>query len=573
MIKFYIIFNFYIKKENNKIFSEYSKISLKIKGEGENSILGNNLEYNFRGIIYLNQVFINGDKQNTTYYKYFFNKSDNLVELIWDDNIKSFYYMFYECKNITEINLSNFDASQITNMGRIFSFCSSSTSIDLSNFNTSKVQYMNGMFSGCSSLTSLDLSNFDTSQVENISGMFSSCLSLTSIDLSNFNTSKVQYMNGMFSGCSSLTSLDLSNFYISQVREMEAMFINCKNLEYINLMNFNTRQTISFSDMFSNIQKNAVICINKNITNQNLFQSIKNIRCHVIDCSNDWKLKQKKIIYNKNIYECVESCDNNTQYKYEYNGNCLENCPNGFLYENNSNVINKCKCELDKCLLCPQVALNYNLCTQCNVNYYPKENDPLNMGEYINCYNETEEGYYLDNNLFKKCYYTCKTCNIGGNNEIHNCLNCHNYYSFKIEKNNYFNCYENCSYYYYFDNENNYHCTLNLSCPEEYPKLIDHKNECIKYNIKDILKHLIIDNERNGTKKSNEEEIKFYDNILKKIEDEFTSDDYDTSNIDNGQDEIIKTEKITTTLTTSENQRNNKNNNMTKIDLGECEAI
>ena len=40
-----------------------------------------------------------------------------------------------------------------------------------------------------------------------------------------------------------------------------------------------------------------------------------------------------------------------------------------------------------------------------------------------------------------------------------------------------------------------------------------------------------------------------------------------------GNDEIIKTDKFIATLTTTENQRNNRNNNMTSIDLGECETL
>ena len=51
-------------------------------------------------------------------------------------------------------------------------------------------------------------------------------------------------------------------------------------------------------------------------------------------------------------------------------------------------------------------------CTKCNENYYPLENDYLNIEKYFNCYNETPNGYYLDINnlLYKKCYYTCETC-------------------------------------------------------------------------------------------------------------------------------------------------------------------
>ena len=84
-----------------------------------------------------------------------------------------------------------------------------------------------------------------------------------------------------------------------------------------------------------------------------------------------------------------------------------------------------------------------NLCTKCNIGYYPKENDIKNLGEYINCYNETEEGYYLDINIYKKCYYTCKTCEIKGNDKYHNCLICNSNYTFEININNYKNCYEN----------------------------------------------------------------------------------------------------------------------------------
>ena len=58
------------------------------------------------------------------------------------------------------------------------------------------------------------------------------------------------------------------------------------------------------------------------------------------------------------------------------------------------------------------------------------------------------------------------------------------------------------------------------------------------------------------------EEIEYYDNLLKNIENGFTNNYYDTSNLDNGQDEILKTEKVTITLTTVENQKNNTNTNM-----------
>ena len=262
------------------------------------------------------------------------------------------------------------------------------------------------------------------------------------------------------------------------------------------------------------------------------------------------------------------------QYKYEYNGICIERCPKELLYDENNNKLNIYKCVLEQCLICPKVASYLNLCIKCETNYYPKESDINNLGEYINCYNDTPEGYYLDitNKLYKKCYNTCKTCNMGGNILTHNCLECDNNLLFKVNVNNFLNCYENCEYYYYFDNDYNFHCTNNYSCPKEYPKLIKNKTECIKYNIEEIINNILINNTINKDDISKEEEIKYYDNILKIIENEFTSDNYDTTNIDKGQDNIIKSGKITTTLTTTENQKNNINNNITRLDLGECET-
>ena len=92
--------------------------------------------------------------------------------------------------------------------------------------------------------------------------------------------------------------------------------------------------------------------------------------------------------------------------------------------------------------------------------------------------------------------------------------------------------------------------------------------ECNKKN-KNFIENLEINRTENMSK---EEEIAYYDYLLKKIEEEFI-DNYDTSKLDNGEDEYITTEKITWTFTTLENQRKNINNNMTTIDLGECEAL
>ena len=173
----------------------------------------------------------------------------------------------------------------------------------------------------------------------------------------------------------------------------------------------------------------------------------------------------------------------------------------------------------------------------------------------------------MKESIYKKCYNSCEKCEIEGNNTMHNCLECNNDNPVKVKINNnlnYSNCYKNCSHYYYFDIYNNHHCTINSSCPEEYPKL--EEMECkLSNKVKNAIKNLINDEQ------SKKEEIKYYDTILKNIEDIFTSKIYNTSDLVNGNDEIIEMEKMKVILTTTENQKNNINSDMTNIDLGECE--
>ena len=183
-------------------YFQYSKISLKVKGEGYNTILGtdSNIDTNnnFNGMNFLIEIKINGKTEATKKKMYYFNELDNSVDLIWNDNIDNCDNMFYECENITEIDLSGFITTKVASMGRMFFSCISLTSINLSNFKTSKVTIMSFMFYNCSKLTSIDVSSFRTPKVTKTDRMFSYCLSLRSLDITHFDTSNVNDMKVMF---------------------------------------------------------------------------------------------------------------------------------------------------------------------------------------------------------------------------------------------------------------------------------------------------------------------------------------------------------------------------------------
>lgn len=151
-------------------------------------------------------------------------------------------------------------------MSEMFYQCSSLTNLDLSTFNTSKVTDMSDMFFQCSSLTDLDLSKFDTSEVTDMYSMFADCYSLTSIDVSTFDTRKVTDMSYMFSGIydvmqlNNIIGLNNPNFDTSEVENMEGMFCNT-SFQQLDLSNFNTNKVTNMAYMFYGCQQLSTITV------------------------------------------------------------------------------------------------------------------------------------------------------------------------------------------------------------------------------------------------------------------------------------------------------------------------
>ena len=141
--------------------------------------------------------------------------------------------------NITSLNLSTWDTSNVTDMSNMFYNCGNLISLEgIKNWDTSNVTDMYCMFYNCGKLTSLEgIKNWDTSKVTAMSYMFSNCSSLMSLDLSGWDTSSVVAMQSMFYNCNKLTSLDLSGWDTSNVTNMNVMFYGCNNLIEINAEN------------------------------------------------------------------------------------------------------------------------------------------------------------------------------------------------------------------------------------------------------------------------------------------------------------------------------------------------
>ena len=376
----YFIIIIKIKNSNSlriRKINKLNEIQLKTIGTGKQNILYSNFAQK------PSEILVNGNPSNIdSENKINFENETNIIIMKWNysvnnvglmfknltnlkevdlsnfdgTEIESMSLMFFDCKNLESVNFNNFktpsliyidglffgcnsllsadlsylDTSSVINMENMFSGCLSLTSVNLSNLNTSKVTKMSYLFSMCSSLTSLDLSSFDTSSVVKMIYMFSECHSLTSLDLSKFNTNSLEVVLGLFYDCKNLKYLDISNFDISKTSSMLYLFYGCQNLEYINLKNFIEGSQITNTRMFFNdVPNNITYCTNNKDNIPLIMEELNKRACIINDCSDNWNSKQKLEISEKNI--CVYNCSEDNIYIYQFENKCYEKCPNGTL--------------------------------------------------------------------------------------------------------------------------------------------------------------------------------------------------------------------------------------------------
>ena len=176
----------------------------------------------------------------------------------------NFSNIFDNCRNLTSIDISNWDTSSAKYMSHMFSNCQKLQSIDLNKWNTNRVISMSDMFNSCYKLQSISISKWNTSSVTEMRSMFYNCGSLTSLDVSKWDTSSLEYMNAMFYSCISLTSLDVSKWKIGKVKEMGQLFSRCRNLTTVgDVSKWDTSNVTDMHAIFDDCPKLQSIDVSK----------------------------------------------------------------------------------------------------------------------------------------------------------------------------------------------------------------------------------------------------------------------------------------------------------------------
>ena len=130
---------------------------------------------------YLSAIYINGEKQSTTTSFTPGKKSINEYIFEFPSLFNNCDSMFFNCKSITYVDLSEFDASSCQSMSHMFYICKELKSINFGQIDTSQVTDMGSMFEQAG-LIYINLSSFDTSKVVNMESMFSTMNNLLSLD-------------------------------------------------------------------------------------------------------------------------------------------------------------------------------------------------------------------------------------------------------------------------------------------------------------------------------------------------------------------------------------------------------
>lgn len=161
---------------------------------------------------------------------------------------KDISYLKY--RDVTELDVSEFDTSKMTHLDALFSTLINLKSLDLSNFDTRNCVSMTKMFENCRNLREIKFGpNFSTKNVKNFMDMFYDCRALEEINYT-FDLSNAESAPCMFSA-SGISKVDIINFNSSKLSNTHRMFHNCSKLKKLTLPDFTGQHVYQNSEMFA----------------------------------------------------------------------------------------------------------------------------------------------------------------------------------------------------------------------------------------------------------------------------------------------------------------------------------
>ena len=351
-----------------------------------------NMQYMFEECSSLTSIDLsNFDTSKVKNMAYMFHYCINLQTLnfgnINTSSIENMQYMFRGCSSLISLNLSNFDTSKVHYMDNMFGDCTNLTSLDLSNFFTYYLFSANRMFSGCSSLIYLNLFNFyweremshifdglssnaklcikDTKTLNRLLGknITSECICSNFFDKiidinknicidscinANYN---YEYNNTCYNKCPNNTfPLICENNECNNItkqcfdHEPQGYYLDINEEAYKKCFDVCETCNGEGNEINHNCKKCKInyILINNVFNYSNCYNICKFY--YYFDENNEYHCteneicpeKYNKLIINKN--RCIDGCQKDNIYQFEYNNSCYKNCPSGTTLNETNNI-------------------------------------------------------------------------------------------------------------------------------------------------------------------------------------------------------------------------------------------
>lgn len=244
------------------------------------------------------------------------------------DNVKSLYFEFEGYGGQEIPNLKGLDTSKVTRMSYVFYNCSNLIELDLSSWNTGNVTNMSNIFYGCNNLVSVNLNGWNTNNVADMQRMFNTCSKLKSFNFTSWNTSNVTNISYMFNGCNELETIP--NIDLIKATNINGLFSNCRALKDLTIYNIKKTLTIgSGTSWGTKLTLDSIVNIIKELwdltgsTSQTLYMStasknlIANVYVKLVDVTDDMLSADQYASSKKPCVVC-ESTDEGAMLITEY---------------------------------------------------------------------------------------------------------------------------------------------------------------------------------------------------------------------------------------------------------------
>lgn len=129
-------------------------------------------------------------------------------------------------------------------------------------------------FETMANLTSVDLSKLDATQIEDAQSLFGNDTKLSTIDLSMLEMPKVKNISNMFYGCTAATSIKIPCGFTSELKELGQVFYDCLSIQTLDLETLDVSGATNMSRIFWNMASVQTIYVNENWSVQHIRDGI-----------------------------------------------------------------------------------------------------------------------------------------------------------------------------------------------------------------------------------------------------------------------------------------------------------